>query len=260
MFNYPFHFWYYKSSIKILGIKIYFPRIVYFQDLKLNPVYWATSYYDSDNEYYCYDSYEDYENYEDYDDNYYCYDSYEEDEEGEEEDLLADRYCERLLICSSVRRINGYTALASKHVLIADIDNQNTEEALDILREYVKENDAYFKVYKTLNGMRYIQLDTIYQNVNRSAINTLEYLKSDSKYIAFCHNDGRFMARITPKSSSEKMNEYLSLMLEGQQVKERTCQPIYYVGNKSKINPAVEVFVEAHDRLTNAANNYLPLA
>lgn len=267
-FTYPFHFWYYLSSLKLFKLEIRYPRIVYCQNTRFNPVCWATNYYkvDLDDEiYYCYD-YDDYEKEDSYYDEYYCYDNYDyEDCDDSESDnieqlgLLDSHYYNQLLICSPIQRINGYTALASKHVLIADIDSQNMSEALATLRQYVKENDAYFKVYKTLNGMRYIQLDTIYQSVNRSAIDVLKYLGSDPKYIEFCRVDERFMARVTPKTNSEGMKEYLDRVVKEEKTEVRTCVAICYMGDASKIDRAAKIFVTVHDRFTNVMERDLPL-
>ena len=265
MADYPFYVQVYISRlkrIKILGLDIGIPKILINKVAKLNPVYWATNYYKEDefDDYYCYDYSDDY--YED-DDDYYCYDNcdnYYEDDDEIKPGLLDSHYYNQLLICSSVQRINGYTALASQHILIADIDCGNDiKKPLQILEEYVSKNNACFKAYKTLNGMRYIQLDTIYQTVNRSAIDTLKYLGSDPKYIEFCRVDERFMARVTPKTNSEGMKKYLSQVIRELKTEVKTSKAICCMGDTTKIDPATDIFVTIHDRLTNVMEGNLPL-
>lgn len=265
-FVYPFEVRFWKFYLRIKNLKIPCLKVVTWQDKKLCPIYWATDFYNLEsvdsNDYYYYDYSED--NYwEDDDEDYYCYDEYDnyEDDDFDSPGLMSSLYDNELLICSFVQRENGYTALASQHVLIADIDCQdNVNEPLHLLRQYTEKTDSCFAVYKTLNGMRYIQLDCIYQNVNRSAIETLNFLGSDPKYVDFCRKDGRFMARVTPKSDTEEMKQYLSDIVRGKADIVKICNFVFYVGNISKISSFTELFIKKHDYLTNTNALELPLA
>ena len=216
-------------------------------------------------DYYCHDDY--FDELDDGED--YCYDEDNEDNEDNEDDegyippLARSIYFNDWKIYELVVRKNFYTAIASSNVLIADIDcGNNVKEHLKVLRKFVNANDACFYVYKTKNGMRYIQTDCMYTNVNRSAIEVLEFLGSDRKYIDFCRQDGRFMARVTPKLNSNVMEAYYHLAVLNQPRDCRTCSKIGIYKALTTIEIVDErVFslCNRHDLLCNVEKVDLPL-
>jgi hypothetical protein len=114
-----------------------------------------------------------------------------------------------LLISEIIKQENGMYILASSYMLIADIDcGDDIEKPIEKLKQFVQKKGGSFRVYKTKNGLRYLQTDILYQYANKSAIAVLKALGSDPKYIQLCDMGKRFMARLTPKSDPEQASLY----------------------------------------------------
>lgn len=213
-------------------------------------------------DYYCHD-----DHYEDDEGNYYYFwDDYDEDDEDDEiyiPPIVRPIYFNDWKVYELVVRKNFYTAIASKCVLIADIDcGDNIEKPLEVLQKFVQTSNACFYVYKTKNGMRYIQTDCMYTSVNRSAINVLEALGSDRKYIDYCWKDGRFMARVTPKLDSEAMEIYYHKAIFNESRNCRICSKIGVYKSLTAIemvDSRVLTLCHRHDVLCNIGEEKLPL-
>lgn len=170
-----------------------------------------------------YNSHLDYygnEEYSDYDDGWDELDRPYDDEEWDEHwsyewppeyctEVCEKSYVGDLLISEIIKQGNRMYCLASNFLLIADIDcGCDTEKAIALLTNFVAKNGGTFRVYRTRNGLRYLQTDCAYHGVNRCAIETLKALESDPQYIDMCEQGGHFMARLTPKLDPSSVEDY----------------------------------------------------
>ncbi|MGF1490484.1 MAG: hypothetical protein ACFBSE_25620 [Prochloraceae cyanobacterium] len=157
-----------------------------------------------------------------------------------------------------IKQESGMVCLASKYMLIADIDcGDKIDWHLSILKQWVVENGGSFRIYKTKNGMRYLQTDVMYQGVNNSAIETLTALGSDPNYINLSRKGGRFMARLSPKLSSEDIGEYFeSVVCEDPKI--AVCHFIDTIGDGS-ISEILFNAVNYHDEQTSSEYKNLEL-
>ena len=266
MLNYPFYLYIYWRTITLFGVNIRCPGF-HLCDVNLSPAYWATHYTQPlpvkvSHPYYDDDYYDD----DYYDDNYYDDEEYYE-ESCEQDEEYGPTLCTfgDLLIYEVIFREDGFASLVSNCILIADIDcGDDIKTPLLILQDYIDLNGGSFLVYKTKNGMRYIQTDTLYQGVNQRAISVLNALGSDPKYINYSRRDGKFVARITPKLTSEEMKEYrdsvVSINLKS--LPYRICSLIgKFHSNKEDfiIQRQLLLFLETHDYACRVEENYLPL-
>lgn len=150
-----------------------------------------------------------------------------------------------------------YFALVSQFMLIIDIDcGDNIVKPLKTLENYLQHNQGNFLIYKTKNGLRYLQTDAIYQGCNQAAIHVLTELQSDPKYIALCQKANNFRARIVPKNNSR--GNYLQNIWLGIENDIAVCHYLENMGNKT-ILPCFQKVIELHDCFTQAHQN-LPLA
>lgn len=199
----------------------------------------------------------------DYCDRYYV-DDY--DDEYDVEGIIAQPteiertiYSGQLLISEIILQDNRMYCLASAYLLIADIDcGDRTKEPLKILTAYVEQNGGSFRVYKTLNGMRYLQTDVGYARVNNSAIATLQALGSDQDYVKLSQAGKRFMARLTPKLDSTLALKYFEQFQRGIFPDCRVTNYLKTIGT-GEINPLLKESVTLHDRITQAHQSHLPL-
>lgn len=165
-------------------------------------------------------------------------------------------YHRNLLISEIIKQESGMICLASKYMLIVDIDcGENTGQPLETLFRWVNRNGGSFRVYKTKNGMRYLQTDIIYQGVNSSALQILFDLGSDPNYINFCQKGGRFMARLSPKLSTSEIENYFTSTEADRSV----CHFLATVGFE-KITDALKQTIAIHDIKTLFIRNDLPLS
>ena len=264
-YHYLFRVYWIRSKFKIFLFQLtYFKPWLFIYSLNFK--YWATGYIDESVPiFYCHEDYDEWE--EEHYNNYYCYDEYNDEYEGDPEDninFLDSIFVSNMKISEIVRRKDGYTALASKHMLIVDIDcGDFIDYHLDLLKIHVDEKKDTFRIYKTLNGMRYIQTNLIYQGVNNSAINILKFLESDPKYIDFCEKDGRFMARLTPKLETRGMLDYYYAILDDKDSNVRICDYLgSYFSEKEgpNISPLLDNTIQQHDLACRIAYKSRPLA
>lgn len=270
--TYPFEIHWYRKTISAFGFKTkifpwfyviennYCPRLLH------NYPFWYVLNYSKFHT--REDNIEDWDEYDcmdvDYEEDYYCYEddynfSCEEDEDIEEESSLPG-----IKIYSLVLTTDNWYILASEHMLIADVDCADVvEPELNRLQDFVNQNGGCFKVYKTLNGLRYIQTDLLYQKVNKGAIDTLLKLNSDPKYIKMCEKEGQFRARLTPKLSQNDRNKYLLDLGTDKEMKVRVCDFLgFYKRDNSDIivQPCLDEALEKHDYFTRSSEKTLILA
>lgn len=142
--------------------------------------------------------------------------------------------------------------LATECMLIVDIDcGDEIDYFLGLLDCFVHKNGGTFRVYKTKNGMRYIQIDVAYFGVTKQTIKILTTLESDEEYIKMCRIGNRFMARVTPKISPVEVQKYYEEINTGHSPKIAVCKLIKTVGNQ----PYSEMLYHAialHDLITQA--------
>jgi hypothetical protein len=181
----------------------------------------------------------------DYDDDiYWCY--YVSEQESIVKDYI---YSGELLISEIRQQDSKMYVLASSYMLIADIDcGEDIVKPLKTLADFVSGNGGSFRVYKTKNGMRYLQTDLLYQGANKSAIATLEALGSDPKYVNWCKTGHCFMARLTPKIQPELALKYFIDRRNGLASDIAVCHFLKDVG--SVISPNLIESINLHDFLT----------
>lgn len=146
----------------------------------------------------------------------------------------------------------------SKHILIGDIDcGERTLMHLCNIMNYACTHDASFRVYRTLNGLRFFRMDAIYQCVNRSALTLLKTLNCDPKYVKFCARLGHFSARLTPKlpGHDSYYHDVVNLLIPPV----RICEYLDSYSSGIKFNRTIAESVQLHDRLTGAKFDGLEL-
>lgn len=164
-----------------------------------------------------------------------------------------------LLISEILKQDDRMCVLASRYMLIADIDcGRNTLPYIKKLDKFVQNNGSSFRVYKTKNGMRYIQTDLLYQGANKSAIATLEELGSDSQYIKLCSVGKRFMARLTPKIAPELAIKYYEGFYDNSFADMAVTRFTKTVG-KDEISFILSPSICYHDAITQAFRTSLKL-
>lgn len=174
--------------------------------------------------------------------------------------LVSNGYYGDLLVYEKLEQENGLVVLASQSVLIADIDcGENTQPYLDILKAFTQKTASTFEVYKTRNGMRYIQLDRIYSGVNKEATRVLSSLNSDENYLNFCQKKGRFMARLTPKLDLEAIKKYREDVAWNRRPSVRVCNYLMTIGEASS-NLIASEMTRFHAIETGAWMKAVPLA
>lgn len=192
-----------------------------------------------------------------YDHNYiaWCDEHNEYPEDGNYKlDVALDSiiYSGDLLICKAVKDAR-MVALESKAILIVDIDcGSQIDEPINRLREYEKNNPGLYRVYKTRNGLRYLQTDCLYHGVNKPALNAFVALGSDPKYIDMCRKTNSFMARLTPKFNSEQLRfEYIDNVEFSVKSDIAVCHFIEAIGRGTSLDTIYDA-VEIHDFYTKA--------
>lgn len=196
-----------------------------------------------------------------YDENYDYWESFDNDYDYDEaldqpSTHITDIYSGDIAVAEIVKQEPDENkilyCLATQCMLIADIDcGDDIGYFLDLLESFVNQNGGTFRVYKTKNGMRYIQTDAAYFGVTKQAIKILTALESDEKYIKMCKAGNRFMARVTPKISPNKVEDYYNEINTGYSPKIAVCKLIKTVGNQ----PRSEMLYHAialHDLITQA--------
>lgn len=195
--------------------------------------------------------------------NYYCdpvYDNEDEDEYYyypsevlEQQSIITEEIYEgNLLISEILKQQEKLYVLATKYMLIADIDCGNQiDRSLQILSNFVEKYGGSFRVYKTKNGMRYLQTDLGYQGANNPAIFVLKELNSDPEYINLCASRKRFMARLTPKIEPKLALQYFEDLKQGKLLDMRVCEYIKTVGS-GEIFSMLNDSIELHDFVTGA--------
>lgn len=169
-------------------------------------------------------------------------------------------YSGDLLVSEIVKQQSKMYCLASSYLLIADIDcGDRIARPLSILSNYVSSRGGCFRIYKTKNGMRYLQTDIAYQGANKSAIEVLFALGSDPQYINLCQIGKRFMARLTPKLDSSSALQYFDDVAHGKKTTIKVCDYLGTIGRRSTM-PMLRKSIELHDRLTQISSESLPLA
>ena len=148
--------------------------------------------------------------------------------------------------------------LATNYMLIADIDcGANIDRPLGDLVRWVNRHGGSFRVYKTKNGMRYLQTHILYQGINQSAFATLVALGSDPSYINFSRLGGRFMARLSPKLSPLEIERYFQRAHEPPEI--AVCHFLATVGQDKICSPLRES-IALHDFQSRSLRSDLPLA
>lgn len=221
---------------------------------------------------------EDIEDYEEddylYDDDYwYPHDDYYDEEDcfdweqydysaaEHQTEILTKYYAGEELISELIQQTHvepNYFCLATRFILIADIDcGDKIDVPLQILENHVETFGGSFRVYKTKNGMRYLQTDVLYHGCNKQAVSVLRTLGSDEKYIRWCVAGNQFMARIAPKL--ENSSDYYQKRIDGVNLNIAICHFMKTVGN-DKIASMLEQSIQVHDYMTQAFYTELPLA
>jgi len=188
----------------------------------------------------------------DYDEYNYC--------EARNTKVLKEIYTNGKLISKLIQQTHvqpNYFCLATPAILIADVDCQNNiEYPLKLLRCYVQQTKDSFRIYKTKNGLRYIQTNTIYHGCNKETVGILLSLNSDVKYIKWCFRDNQFMARIMPKQ--DNFINYYSDRIKGIEQAGAICHYLGTIGD-GKILQQLNKSIELHDFLTQSEFKNLPL-
>lgn len=167
-------------------------------------------------------------------------------------------YYKDLLIAEVINQNDRMYCLKSNYMLIADIDcGHDIDKPLVTLNSFVRTYGGTFKVYKTKNGLRYLQTDLLYQGANKSAIAVLELLGCDPKYINMCKRGKNFMARLTPKSNSADVHDYYQNAVLGRWLNikgKAICHYIDVVG-EGKISEQLRDLYMTHNKVCQAYNH-----
>jgi len=195
---------------------------------------------------------------------------YREEEEDDDDDddyyyeaaisqpsLCFDRiYQGELLISEILEQDKRMMVLATGFMLIADIDcGDNVTEPLAKLERFVVQKGGSFRVYKTKNGMRYLQTDIMYHGANKSAIATLKELGSDPNYVRLCAGGKRFMARLTPKIEPNQALEYFEDLKSCRSPKTAVCHYLKTVGKENIINSLL-MSLDIHDTVCQCFSEF----
>jgi hypothetical protein len=194
------------------------------------------------------------DNADDEDDNYYY------EAAIEQPSLCFDRiYQGELLISEILEQDKRMMVLATGFMLIADIDCGNdVVEPLGKLERFVAQNGGSFRVYKTRNGMRYLQTDLLYHGANKSAIATFKELGSDPKYVRLCDSGKRFMARLTPKLDRDLALKYFEDVKCSGSSPMAVCHYLKTVGQEKIIN-SLSMSLDVHDTVCQCFSSKLEL-
>lgn len=156
-------------------------------------------------------------------------------------------YQGELLISEILEQDKRMMVLATGFMLIADIDCGNDViEPLEKLERFVAQNGGSFRVYKTRNGIRYLQTDLLYHGANKSAIATLKELGSDPNYVRLCDSGKRFMARLTPKIEPNLALKYFEDIKNCCSPLMAVCHYLKTVGQENIIN-SLSMSLDVHD-------------